>query len=617
MPDLVWMTDAAGRPLYQNVAWRAFTGMTGDELARIGWQTIHHPEELDQQRRLWDEAVARGGPVEFEGRLRRHDGEFRWFSGRTVSVKDETGQVVNWVGTLTDIHDRKEVERALAETAASLTRERERLAIALRTGALGVYEWRVGDSVVWWSPEMYPLFGLEPSSDPLSVDAFSSFIHPDDRAELWRKTQECIARQEAFRHEYRIIRTDGTVRWMMNQSQVGVDQQGRVERITGVATDITEKRELEEALKEADRKKDEFLGILAHELRNPLAPIRNGLQLIKLADGLPETVERSRAMMERQLNQMVRLIDDLMDLTRITQGKLVLQKQRMILSLALRDAIDASAPLLERREQTLTVQIPDAPIPIDGDGTRLAQVFSNLLNNAAKYTDKGGRLRLCAEHRGSEAVVTVEDNGIGIPAPMLPKVFDMFTQVDRSLERTQGGLGIGLSIVKRLVEMHGGRVQALSDGHDRGSRFVVSLPVAASTANETTASPDEGATAVRRRILVVDDNRDGAGSLAELLELMGNDAQTAHDGVEALEVAETFRPQLILMDLGMPRLNGFDACRRIRAAPWGKTMLIVAQTGWAQEEDKRRVQEAGFDLHLVKPVDAAKLKKLLSTLAAT
>ena len=391
-----------------------------------------------------------------------------------------------------------------------------------------------------------------------------------------------------------------------------------VRDITTEKAAADELRRLMADLSEADRRKDEFLATLAHELRNPLAPLRNGLQIMKLAGGNPDAVEKSRSMMERQIGQMAHLIDDLMDLSRISRGKIVLQKTRLKLAESVQDAVDTARPLIEERGHELVVEVPPEPLYVDADRTRLAQVFGNILNNAAKYTDRKGRIRLAVRRQGGEVVVTIEDNGVGIPAHMLTHVFDMFAQVDRSLEKSQGGLGIGLNIVKKLVEMHGGSIVAESDGHGAGSRFVVRLPVVLTVTTDRLDDHNgvQKAKPARRRILVVDDNRDGATSLATMLRIMGNDTQAAHDGLEAVAVAEAFKPDVILMDIGMPRLNGYEACRRIREQPWGRNVVIVAQTGWGQEDDKRKSQEAGFDFHMVKPVDPAALEKLLSELQA-
>jgi signal transduction histidine kinase len=375
----------------------------------------------------------------------------------------------------------------------------------------------------------------------------------------------------------------------------------------------------EEALKgelqEADRRKDEFLATLAHELRNPLAPIRNGLQILRLAGGQPAAEEKARGMIERQVQQMVRLIDDLLDLSRISRGKVELRREPVDLAAVAQGAVETSRPLIEQSGHELIVLLPPEPVFVDADVTRISQVIANLLNNAAKYTEKGGRIELRAEREGDTTRISVRDNGVGIPPAMLPQVFEMFTQVDRSLERSQGGLGIGLSIVKRLVEMHGGTVEAHSGGHGQGSEFVVRLPVLGGNAEIPRSSEDgerAGAPA-RRRILVADDNVDSASSLAMMLTLMGNEVQTAHDGVEAVKAAAAFRPDVILLDIGMPKMNGYDACREIRKQPWGRGIFLLALTGWGQEEDKRRSREAGFDDHLVKPVEPAELERKLAT----
>jgi len=379
---------------------------------------------------------------------------------------------------------------------------------------------------------------------------------------------------------------------------------------------LRREEELKLELQEESRRKDEFLATLAHELRNPLAPIRNGLQILQLAKDRPEAGEKARAMIERQVRQMVRLIDDLLDLSRISRGKVELRRERIDLAAVVQSAMETSRPLIEESGHRLDLRLPAEPVFVDGDVTRLAQVIANLLNNAAKYTERGGRIELEVRREGETARISVRDNGVGIPTEMIPRVFEMFTQVDRSLERSQGGLGIGLSIVKRLVEMHGGTVGARSGGHGRGSEFVVVLPVVESLEEGARASGIEsgnGAPA-RRRILVADDNEDSAASLAMMLSFMGNEVHAAHDGMEAVEAAAAFRPDVILLDIGMPRMNGYDACRAIREQPWGRGLLILALTGWGQDEDKRRSREAGFDDHLVKPVEPAELERKLDRL---
>jgi signal transduction histidine kinase len=388
-------------------------------------------------------------------------------------------------------------------------------------------------------------------------------------------------------------------------------------RVGGVAVDITERVRAEAALKEADRKKDEFLALLAHELRNPLAPLRNGLHVLRLSGADSEAAGRARAMMERQLGHMVRLIDDLLDVSRISRNKLTLRRERLRLSDVVAAAVETARPAVEAAGHELSVQLPPAPVFVDGDLTRLSQVFSNLLTNSAKYTPPGGHIRLAAEFRGGRAAVSVADDGIGIPAEALPRIFDMFSQVDRSIERATGGLGIGLALVKGLVEMHGGAVEARSGGPGAGSTFVVSLP-AGDAAPAGAAKAADGAAesrALKRRVLVVDDNRDAAESMAMMIELFGGEVRVAHDGLEAVEAAGEFRPDVILMDVGMPRLNGLDATRRIRAEPWGGGITVVALTGWGQDADRERSRAAGCDGHLVKPVALEDLEKLLTGLA--
>jgi two-component system CheB/CheR fusion protein len=393
---------------------------------------------------------------------------------------------------------------------------------------------------------------------------------------------------------------------------------GRAALVGGIAVDITDRMRMEEALREADRRKDQFLATLAHELRNPLAPIRNALELMKLAGDDREAVEEARGLMERQLKQMVRLIDDLLDVSRITRDRLELRRRRVSLSEVVQSALEATRGFVDSCGQELTVELPADPIELDADLARLTQVFSNLLNNAAKYTQRGGRVGLTAARDGNEAVVRVRDNGAGIPPEMLPRIFEMFTQVDSSTGRSQGGLGIGLTLARRLIEMHGGKVEAHSDGPGRGSEFVVRLPaLAARPAAEPLVPTDAVHKAGRagHKILVVDDNVDAATTLSRMLSLTGRTVRTAYDGEEALAAAAEFRPDLVLLDIGLPRLNGYDVARHIREQSWGPRMTLVALTGWGQDEDKRRSREAGFDHHLVKPVDPDTLFKLLSELS--
>jgi PAS domain S-box-containing protein len=369
------------------------------------------------------------------------------------------------------------------------------------------------------------------------------------------------------------------------------------------------------ALNAMDQRKDEFLATLAHELRNPLAPLRNGLQLLKLAKDDSALVERTRHMMDGQLEQMVRLIDDLLDVSRINNDMIELNKELTSLSRVVGQAIETSAPLIDAQQHKLSVDIPAEEILLEADVTRLTQVFANLLNNAAKYTPRNGHIAIKAARTADFVTIRVIDDGIGIPKEMLAKIFDMFMQVDHASERSGGGLGIGLSLVKRLVTMHEGTVEARSNGVRSGSEFIVRLPLAKQpvAVEQTGAREDDmQAPPVPRRILVADDNEDSANSLALILRMLGHETKTANDGVQALALAETFAPDVALLDIGMPKLNGYETARRIRQMPSGAKMLLIALTGWGQDEDRRRSVDAGFDAHIVKPVNVAEVQQWLA-----
>ncbi len=377
---------------------------------------------------------------------------------------------------------------------------------------------------------------------------------------------------------------------------------------------LVEANRTAESLREADRLKNEFLAILAHELRNPLAPLRNALESMRRSPQDRDAVSWARSVMERQLGQMVRLIDDLLDVSRVSRGRIELKYEEVDLASIVQGALEICGPAIESAGHTLSLALPPEPLTVRVDPTRMTQVLCNLLSNAAKYTPAGGCIELAARDTHAGIEIAVRDNGIGIPADMLRKVFDMFTQVERSLERAQGGLGIGLTLVKRLVELHGGSVHARSRGIGEGSEFIVRLPEQPASAvpprpRETEpAKPGAG----KHRILIADDNRDAADSLAMLLRAGGHEVRATYDGQQAVDMAEAFRPALALLDIGMPRLNGYDAARSIREKPFGRDMVLVALTGWGQPEDKQRSRSAGFDHHLVKPVDPSALERLLA-----
>jgi signal transduction histidine kinase/ActR/RegA family two-component response regulator len=398
----------------------------------------------------------------------------------------------------------------------------------------------------------------------------------------------------------------------------GVD--GKPDGWVGVVADVDIQKRSEEALRVTDRRKDNFLAVLAHELRNPLAPLRNSLEILKRSDNNSRANQRARRTMERQLSHMVRLVDDLLDLSRINSDKLQLQRQPVALSEVVSQAVETVRPLITDAGHELVIDLTQEPMHVNADTVRLSQAFSNLLNNACKYTDDGGRISLTASREDGQVVVAIRDNGVGIPDDLSPRIFEMFTQADQSLERQHGGLGIGLALVKRLIEMHEGEVSAGANPTGKGSEFRVTLPLMISSqlaevSSNVATIPAAGEAQVR--VLVVDDNKDSAESLGMLLEMLGNHVSSAYDGEQALEMAMELKPDIVLLDIGLPKLNGYDVARRIRIEPWGSKSILVAITGWGQTEDKALSRDAGFDYHLVKPVDPDTLQKIIQKRSVT
>lgn len=443
---------------------------------------------------------------------------------------------------------------------------------------------------------------------------WANAFHAEDRQLILQRWKTACEKRSLYESKGRLWHAASReYRHIVARGAPLLDVDGSVREWVGSCTDVHNQRLAEEALHEADRQKDQFLATLAHELRNPLAPLRNGLEILRMVGGSSTEVEQVRSIMERQVAQMVRLIDELLDVTRIAKGSVSLQKGRVQLASVLRGALETSRPVIDARYHELTVDIPTVPLFVDADELRLAQVFVNLLNNAAKYTEPHGRIQVLVRNDASTVAVSIVDNGAGIPREMLAKVFELFVQVDRSLERTTGGLGVGLTIGKKLVELHGGSIEVTSEGPGQGSTFIVRLPVAQAPADVRPAAP---VTVPRRlgpdrRVLVADDNEDSARSLAMMLATMGCETRTAGDGLEALEVGAAFEPHIVVLDIGMPRLNGYDTARRIRQQPWGRDVSLVAMTGWGRDIDKRRSREAGFDEHLVKPIDLPAFEMIL------
>ena len=572
-----------------------------------------HPADRAEVARSYRQALTSRTDWRFECRVIWPDGTVHWIAAH-AGAGDDGDPPTRLLGVISDVTERKEIE-------AGLERRQARLDLAASAAGLGVFEWRLPDNhMTWENDRMYEIFGRIRSDGPLTLTQLAAqAVHPDDIHTFERDVAKGLAFQATFHSVCRVRRkSDGATRSVEFAGRTEHAIDGTPLRLLGVVSDVTERERAAREVRGADRRKDEFLATLSHELRNPLAPLRNAVQIMRLAPD-PKQVADAGHVMERQLGHMVRLVDDLLDMSRITRGELTLRKAPVDFATVVRNAVETSRPLIDSKGHRLTVTLPAPGVVVDGDLTRLTQVLANLLNNAAKFSNRSGEITLSAERHANEVVVRVTDRGVGIPAEMLGSIFDMFMQVDQTLESSHGGLGIGLTLVRRLVELHGGTVEAHSAGRGAGSEFVVRLPITSAwaavdtpMATPTVASP---AAAVGRRILVVDDNEDSADSLAKLLELMGHAIATAHDGVEAVDAAESFRPEVILLDIGLPKLDGYGVARRIREQPWGKDMLLIAATGWGQQEDRRRSKEAGFDHHLVKPVDLAELVRLMGTKA--
>lgn len=608
LTDGFWRLDRNWRMIYANSEACRLAGRSCEELlGKNIWEEfplLLGTNVETQYRRVLAERV----PIEFEHYFAEFD---LWFGVKVTPMPD------GGLAILTrDIGERKRTESDLQERTSQLD-------FTLAATGVGMWLNKLPLGKLNWDARTKELF-LVPKGEEPTIDLFWSRLHPEDREPTKNAIETALKQGTLYAIDHRVIDPQsGTTRWLRSTGQATFDASGQAKRFDGINYDITDHKRLEDDLRkvaaelsEAGRKKDEFLATLAHELRNPLAPIRSGLQVMKLAPYDAESVGRARGMMERQLEQMVRLVDDLMDVSRITRGKVELKRQLLPLADVIGSAVEISRTLIDQMGHQLVVIQPEEQIVVDADPMRLAQIFANLLNNAAKYSDRGSRITLSAVRSGNQAVVSVKDTGIGIPVENLRSIFDMFSQVDRSLEKAQGGLGIGLTLVKRLVEMHGGVVEAHSDGPGFGSEFTVRLPLAVEESIPVMADHKGLAKPkVPLSILIVDDNRDGADSLAMMLRILGNETRVAYDGLQGVEAAEQLRPDVILFDIGLPKLNGYEACCRLRGEPWGKSITLIAVTGWGQDEDRQRSKEVGFDYHLVKPVDPHTLMTLLSSMS--
>jgi PAS domain S-box-containing protein len=535
----------------------------------------------------------------------------------TRTTDDEVGELVDAFNAMLDELGRR--AQTLEGANHALRASEARYQLAVRGSSAGLWDWDMPADTMFYSPRFKALLGYTDEEFPDRPDSLAKVLHPEDRPVVAGALRAHLRERAPYQVECRLQDRAGRWRWFFVAGAALWDPAGQPFRMAGSVVEVTERKEAERVLQQANRAKDEFLATLAHELRNPLAPIRTGLEILKMDKANGPTSERARETMERQLVHMIRLIDDLLDISRITSGKIRLEVSRIHLRPVVDSAVEISRPAVAAGGHALTVDLAgDDDIELMGDPTRLAQALGNLLNNAAKYTPPGGRITLRTRREGETAVIEVEDNGEGIPAEMLDSIFSLFTQVRGTLDRAQGGLGIGLYLVRSLIELHDGSVVAESDGPGLGSRFVVRLPCLTRVAQPqprreaaATGVPAEGL-----KVLLVDDNVDAADTLSLVLEMAGCHTRLHYEGSGVLEAAHAFGPDLILLDIGLPGMSGYEVAQQLRQDPRFVRTMLVAITGWGTEQDRRRSQEAGFDHHLTKPVDFAALQPLLREVAA-
>jgi PAS domain S-box-containing protein len=619
--DAVLATDTRGDVTFLNPAAEALTGWTQAEAAGRELADLLDLRD-DETGAAVADPVARvlGGGTEDEPggprRLVRRDGSTRLVEESVSALRDEHRRPVGGVVVLRDVTEKRQAEQALRRRADELAESLALLDTLLKTSPVGLAFLDRDGRYVRINEALAALNGLPveahlgrtrgellPDLAPALEPIFRRVLETGEPSVGQEISGETPATPGRRRH------------WLASHYPVRTPE-GHVLGVGAVVVDITEQKRAEGALREADRRKDEFLATLAHELRNPLATVRTALHVLQQPGLSGADAATARQMMGRQVEQLVQLVDDLLDVARVVHDRIALRRQRVALAAVLARAVETARPAIDAARHALTVTVPPGPVWLEADEVRLVQVVGNLLHNAAKYTEPGGRIDLTAAREGDEAVVRVRDTGIGIRPDMLGRVFDLFVQSERATDRAQGGLGIGLTLVRKLVELHGGRVHASSEGPGTGSEFVVRLPAlpASVTAKpRTNGAPGAGAV-MRRRVLLVDDNVDAAESLALLLRLQGHDVRVAHDGPAALRAVAAERPEVVFLDIGMPGMDGYEVCRRLRQLRGVDGVRVVALTGWGQDEDRRRSREAGFDLHLVKPVEPEALHEVLAGL---
>jgi len=617
VPALLAYVDADARYLWCNESYRRWFGYAPDDLRGQHLSDVLGARAWSQLRPYVDRALA-GEAVTFEVRVPYKSGPARDIRASYVPHKDSNGTVRGFVVLSNDISEIRAAELALRESERMLER-------AQRIAHVGSFEVQLADSdgaragSARWSDETFRMVGLEPGSFELTYARFFEFVHPDDRERVRAEAPGKIQRGTPAENEFRVLRPDGSIRYLHTWTNFEVDAQGKPRRMIGTCQDVTDRKRAELELLEADRRKDEFLAMLSHELRNPLAPILNAIEIIERAgpdqEGLRATFQ---AVIARQVQHMKRLLDDLLDVSRVSQGKIELRKQPIELGALLLQAVEVSRPLMTEKRHQLALTLSHEPMPLDADPTRVVQVFANILNNAAKFTPAGGHVALSSAVDAGDAVVKISDDGSGMSGDLLARAFDLFAQETRAFDRAQGGLGIGLTLVRTLVKMHGGSVQAFSEGPGRGSELVVRLPLAPAAARPAPRPeprPTETASARSLRVLVVDDNEDAALAMKHVLRLGGHNVRVVHDGPGALAATAAELPDLVLLDIGLPGMDGYALAARMREAGLNGAAL-VAVTGYGQEEDLRRSTAAGFAHHLVKPVDVALLRKVIAEVSA-
>ena len=600
-----------GSTLGVNRAWSELWGVTLEQIE--GYNILRDPQleargVLAYVRRAFAGEAVEIPPIEYDpnetipGKT-RHADPVRWVAAVAYPLKDDAGQVREVVLVHEDITAQRRAEQAVHD-------EQEKLRMLADTIPQLAWMAHSDGHIFWYNRRWYEYTGTTPEA--MEGWGWQSVHDPQVLPEVLARWKDSIARAAAFDMVFPLRGADGAYRPFLTRVNPLRDPKGRVLYWFGTNTDVSEIKRMEDALREADRRKDEFLAMLAHELRNPLAPIGNSLQILRMPQLDAAATRQTLGIMERQFEHLVRLVDELLEVSRVVRGKIELQRTPVALAEVVARAVETAQPLLDAQHHRLQLDLPQEPTYLEGDCVRLAQVLGNLLSNAAKYTNPGGRVRLGARREGAEIIIEVRDNGVGIELELLPRIFDLFVQGEQGAARRYGGLGIGLTLVKRIVELHGGSVSAVSEGAGRGSTFTVRLPVLAAPAASDRPRPERDTPRERRRILVVDDNVDAAKSLATLLRLEGHDVCTAYDGPTALASARADRPQIVFLDLGMPGMDGYAVARELRGLEGLSTLMLVALTGWGQAQDRERSARAGFDHHLVKPADPDRLRALIA-----